>query len=348
MTDPDGTQREGRTGPLRDVRDISRIAYGFIGSQALFAALELDLFSVLSGGGKPLDEIARLTGVPADRLATLLSALASLGLLDSSAGRFTNAPASERYLVRGAPGDFGDYYRYQIGRQVYPSVEKRYRGVRGEPNAAVEGFFGGVLDDPAEADAFTRAQHAGSTGPAVALARRLQLGDRRTLLDVAGGSGAFSIALCEANPNLHATVLDFPNVVQVAERFVTESHLAHRISCVAGNAFEVAWPASDIVLMSYLLSAVAPAEGELLIDRAFDALPVGGMVIIHDFLLDEDRAGPTLAALWFLQYLGYQRACSSFTGGDIERLLSRRGFVDVSSGSLIPEVTGAIVGHKPG
>src|SRR5438309_5278048 len=102
-----------RAQPLRDVRDISRIAYGFIASQALFAALELDLFSLLADGGRTLGQLADDTDVPVDQMATLLSALTSLGLVIPEGNLYRNAPASHRYLVRGAPGDFGDYYRYQ-------------------------------------------------------------------------------------------------------------------------------------------------------------------------------------------------------------------------------------------
>jgi tRNA1(Val) A37 N6-methylase TrmN6 len=73
-----------------------------------------------------------------------------------------------------------------------------------------------LIGDPEEADAFTRAQHAGSMGPAVMLARTFDLAGAKRLLDVGGGSGAFSIALCQRNPELRATVLDFPNVIDVA------------------------------------------------------------------------------------------------------------------------------------
>lgn len=336
-----------RAQPLRDVRDISRIAYGFIASQALFAALELDLFSLLADGGRTLGQLADDTDVPVDQMATLLSALTSLGLVIPEGNLYRNAPASHRYLVRGAPGDFGDYYRYQIGRQVYPALEHLHRGIRGDPKAVSSAFFGGILDDPIEADAFTRAQHAGSMGPAVMLARRLDLGQRRSLLDVAGGSGAFSVALCRANPQLTATVIDFPNVVAVASRFIAEAELLSRISCIGGDALEVEWPQADAVLMSYLLSALGPNEGARLLDRAVEVLPPGGMLVIHDFMLDEDRGGPTLAALWFLQYLAYRSDCVSFTAPQIETLLSERGFVDIAHAPLIPEVTSVVTGYKP-
>ena len=68
--------------PLTDVRDISRIAYGFIGSKALFAALELDLFSRLLEP-KSIQALAQESGIPAHRVKTLLATLTALGLMDA-------------------------------------------------------------------------------------------------------------------------------------------------------------------------------------------------------------------------------------------------------------------------
>lgn len=82
--------------PLTDVRDISRIAYGFIASKALFAALELDLFSRLLEP-KTIDAVARAAGIPAHRVKTLLATLTALGLIVRNDDRFRNSPA------RGSP-----------------------------------------------------------------------------------------------------------------------------------------------------------------------------------------------------------------------------------------------------
>ena len=77
-------------------------------------------------------------------------------------------------------------------------------------------------------------------------------------IDVAGGSGAFSITLCHRFPNLRATVLGFPTVTPVAQRYITEAGLADRIGVLPGDAVQSPWPGSqDAVLLSYLMSAVA-------------------------------------------------------------------------------------------
>ncbi len=335
------------TTPLTDVRDISRIAYGFMASKALFSALNIDLFGHLAGNGKTMEALIESSGVAANRLGTLLAALTAIGLVTRAGTTYRNAPASERYLVRGAPAYFGDYYRFQIDRQIYPALVHLDAGIAGDTQRLAFDSLAGLTDDPQEADAFTRAQHAGSMGPAVMVARKLDLTGARRLLDVGGGSGAFSIALCQRHPQLRATVLDFPNVIDVAERFVTEATLGDRIDTIRADAVEGEWPPDqDVILFSYLLSAVAEASFPVLLSKAWDALRPGGRLLIHDFMLDDDESGPALAALWFLQYLWGRIDGISFSAATLGEQLKRHGYVDVSDEVVIPEITKMVICSK--
>src|SRR5277367_597639 len=97
---------EARLRPIEDVREISAITYGFMASKALFAALEFDLFTHIAQGAASTSALAAITGIAENRLVTLLAALKSLGLVSEGGGRLINAPATSRYLVAGAPGDF--------------------------------------------------------------------------------------------------------------------------------------------------------------------------------------------------------------------------------------------------
>lgn len=332
--------------PLTDVRDISRIAYGFIASKALFAALELDLFSRLLEP-KSIDALARESGVPARRVQTLLATLTALGLIVRDGDRFHNSPASERYLTRGSPASFGEYYRLQVNRQLYPALEHLDAGLAGDAsNLSVDQE--GLLSDPAEAEIFSVAQHAASLGPAIRLATTIDLQGSRTLLDVAGGSGAFSITLCRHYPELAATIIDFPNVIEVARRFVADAGLSERIDLTGGNALDTDWPGNqDVVLMSYLLSAVKEDDIPTLLASAYRSLRPGGRLIVHDFMLDDDEQGPALAAQWFLLGLALQPDAGSFSAATLSVLLAEQGFTGVSSQTLIPQITKIVVGGKP-
>ena len=113
--------RTASVSPAATRSDISAIAYGFMASKALFAALEIGVFTVLADGPLAPADLAARTGLAARRLRTLLHSLAGVGLLVRDGDMFGNAPAADRYLVRGRAEDFGDYFRLQLGRQIYPA-----------------------------------------------------------------------------------------------------------------------------------------------------------------------------------------------------------------------------------
>ena len=179
-------------------REVADIAYGFIGSKALFAALELGLFTALADGPRPAMDLAAALTVAPPGMTTLLRVLAALGLVIEGERGYANAPAAQRHLVRGAEGDIGEYYRLQIGRQIYPALGRLDAGIAGK-GPAFDGF-GELMAQPDEAATFTVTQHTGSLAVARTLAGRISLPGARSLLDVGGGSGAFSIAFCAANP----------------------------------------------------------------------------------------------------------------------------------------------------
>ena len=330
--------------PITDVRDISRIAYGFMASKALFAALETGLFARLSGAEKSLDDLVRETGIRENQLATLLAALTALGLLERSEDRYRNAPACERYLVPGAPNDFSDYYRYQINRQIYPAMLDLERVLHGEN---VAGLYDMVSDDDSLAEEFSRGQHAGSLGPAYLLSRELELEGRRTLLDIGGGSGAFSIMMCRRFADLKCTILDFPSVLKIAERYVDEAGFSQRIALRPGNAISTDWPGGqDVVLFSYLCSAISETDIDVLITKAYGSLGAGGLLVIHDFMLDDDGAGPALAAQWKLFMLMGNPRTISLTPRYLTGMARDAGFTSVTTRELIPEITSLAVCEK--
>jgi 2-hydroxy-4-(methylsulfanyl)butanoate S-methyltransferase len=179
------------------------------------------------------------------------------------------------------------------------------------------------------------------------LARHLELAQARTLLDVGGGSGAFSIALCEHNPQLRATVLDFPAVIDIAREYRQAAGQGERIELLAGDAVHTEWPPDqDVILLSYLLSALGADEMDIVLGKAHDSLRPGGLLVVHDFMLDDDRPGPALAALWFLQYVAYRGDAVSFSAGELGGWLRAHGFDAPSCRPLIPDITTVLVARR--
>ena len=151
----------------RSTCELSALAYGFIASKVLFAALNAKLFDCLADGPHSLDELAATSGVAVHRLDRLITACVSVGLVERRQNGFLNASVSQQYLVSSSPHYFGDYFRFQIDRQLYPLLQNLDQALRGEADASLYA----VMDDPTEAEHFSRAQHAGSLGPTAILKR---------------------------------------------------------------------------------------------------------------------------------------------------------------------------------
>lgn len=336
--------------PIDDVRQISAITYGFLASKALFAALDLDLFTKIAGGAATLEALARATGVAPNRLRTLLTTLKTVGLVSEAEGAFANAPATATYLVAGAPGDFRDYVRVVNGGFLYEGARHLEKALRGERIFPDKGFYEGIVysEGGVGAEAFSAAQHAGSLGPARLFAKRLDLSGAQRFLDVGGGSGAYTHAVLRRYPNLHATILDFPETLDTARRYAAEAGLSGRIEHLGGNAITTAWPeGQNAVLMSYVWSAVGAADIPVLARRAFGALSSGGTVLIHDFMVDDTHQGPDFAAWYLLAAILDNPGAECLTPGYVEGVLRNAGFVVDRTETMLEGITSLTRARKP-
>lgn len=324
------------------IEEISSIAYGFMGSQALFAALELGLFTSLNSGSRDEPELADELGARPEALRTLLTACRALGLLEMDEVGYRNSAGAQRFLVRTSRAYMGDYYLRQIALTVYSQVPLARAVLRGE--LEIPPSYGAFLGDPHRSEEFIRGQHAGSSGPAYLLAASEDLSGFSRLLDLGGGSGVFSIEAVRRNPALQAVVFDHAGVIPVAGRIVAEAGFADRIECVAGDLLSDVWPpGADLLLLSYVLSSYPLSD---LITRTFEYLPSGGRLLVHDFALDADRSGPRNTALWFFANLAISAETRVHTVDDIEDAMRQAGFSQVEARPHIPSITYLISGVK--
>lgn len=328
--------------------EISDIAFAYMGSKALFCALDLGLFTALAAEPRDTEALAAALETDADSLLTLLTALAGLRLVGQEDGVWHNSPAADAFLVKGAKYDFGDYLRLQVGRQMYGLIDQLGPVVAGELPAEGTHSYAEWFSDPAEARLYSQSQHAGSLGPARQLARSIDLAGAKTLLDVGGGTGAFAITLCKAFPDLTATIVEFPNVAALGKEYVAKAGLSDRITYVEGDGREDIWPrGQDVLLMSYLFSGVPGEAHADLIGRARDHLAPGGRYLIHDFIVEADRASPKLAALWQLQHLAFTPGARSLDAAGLSEALVEAGFEDVKVAPMIPQMTMLAEARRP-
>ena len=335
-------------GGLTEAEEISDIAFGYMGSKALFAALEFGIFTHLAEGALPLDTLAARAGLAPERARMLMTALTALGLTVPEGAGWANAPAAQAFLVKGAKYDFGDYLRLQVGRQMYPLMDQIEDALAGRLGDDATASYAQWFSDPEEARLYSESQHAGSLGPARGLAKRVDLSGARRLLDVGGGTGAFAITLAAAFPDLSVTVVDFPNVSALGEAHVADAGLSDRIAYIRGDALETDWPGGqDAILMSYLFSGVPDHAHEGLIARALETLAPGGRLLVHDFIVDADGTGPRNTALWQLQHAAFTPDARALSEDWLMERMRAAGFEELSAGPLVPGMTKLVTGRRP-
>ena len=334
---------------VQKAEEISNIAFGFMASKALFVALHCNLFSLLSKKTLSSIELAKLVQVPENRISTICTALTSIGLLIRENGMYKNSIGADKYLVKGAKYDFGDYLRLQIDRQMYGFMQQLEGAVTNKMNEDDIDSYAKWMENEKEALLYSESQHAGSLGPGLTLSRMIDFSKVNTLLDVAGGTGGFAIRLCEQNPNLTVTIIDFPNVIKLGTKKVFEAGFSDRIKFIAGDALDYNWPnrGFDAVLMSYLYNGVPGIEIPKLASKAFSVINSGGFYVVHDFMVEDDRNGPHLAALWQLQHLAFTPTAKSITPSWVSKVLKDQGFIKVKNDVLIAGMTKIVWGVKP-
>ncbi|MFC3225830.1 methyltransferase [Marinibaculum pumilum] len=332
---------------IRTAEEISTIAFGFMASKALFSALHVGVFDALAKGPMGVDALAKATGIQKRRLTTLLTALVASGLVEKDGSSYSNAPGAQDYLVQDAKAYFGDYLRYQIDRQMFPMMTELVP-VLEKGEAAEAPDYEAWMADPNEARLFSESQHSGSLGPGAVLAKMVELEGAKSLLDVGGGTGAFAIMFAKRYPGLATWVLDFANVCEVGKTFVEKAGMSDRVGFIPGNAIESEFPpGQDAILMSYLLGGVPADTIPGLVDKAYASLKPGGMLIVHDFMVEDDRSGPPLAALWALQHMVYTPEGMSLTAGGVRQQILKSGFEEPRIEVLIAGMTKVLIAKKP-
>jgi precorrin-6B methylase 2 len=347
MTDETTPDYRMRASARRDaVSSISAIAYGFMGSQALFTALELGLFTTLEEEPGELHDLAARLKAPSSPLNVLLSTCLALDLVTWDGERYANSPLAQRFLVKTARGYVGDYYLRQVSFLIYDRLPLVRQLLREQPVETLD--YAHTLATPHMTEEFIRGQHAGSLGPAALLARTYDFSTASRLLDLGGGSGAFAIEVAKRFSSVSAIVFDLPQVINVTEQIIQEAGLTDRITCARGDLRTAPWPeGADLILLSYVVSCYGPETLRALLARTLAYLPSGGRILLHDFALHSDRRGPYNAALFLFGQLAGSAQTHAYTVDELAAALHNAGYLEVTAQPFLPDLTFLVSGRKP-
>jgi hypothetical protein len=260
----------------------------------------------------------------------MLGVLASLCFLAKRDGRFYLTPESENYLLPDSPYYCGGII-HLLRDMPFTHTALKEALLKDKP-VVYEGkdLWKTHEMDPKQAELFTEAMQSISFPASMGIALRGNFDGVQKMLDVAGGSGCYDIALALRYPNMKFTVMELPAICDITRKYVRRYGLEERIKIIPANMFLDAWPEGhDAVFFSNIFHDWDINSCVQLVKNSFNALPKGGKIYLNEALLDDTKTGPPLVTLYSMDMI-YFTLGKQFTAKEIGDLLTSVGFEDVS------------------
>ncbi|MEU7227979.1 methyltransferase [Streptomyces chrestomyceticus] len=334
-----------------DLERLIRLGMGFWASKALFAAVELGLFTELAAGGPASrDRLVARLGLHGRGAADFFDALVAIGLLERADGVYRNTPVSERHLDRARPESYMGHFFEFANDEWYPAWQSLTEALRtGIPqnNAkdAETDPFDALYADPERLHRFQRMQSGISLGASLALAERFDWSGRKTVADIGCSEGAFLIRVLERHAHLTGVGFDLPRVGPHFAEAAGRAGLADRLAFREGDFFTDPLPHADVISFGHILHDWDLDTRRMLLRKAYEALPPGGTVIVREALIDDDRRSNALPLLVSLHMLMETPGGSDYTGAEGRAWLAEAGFRDTRVEHLAGSVS-MVVGTK--
>lgn len=283
---------------IESPNELIELAIGYQKSQVLFALVEFEIPKILCQNTLSAGDLARKLEIHPLAMERFLNACVAVGLLERENEFYRNSALTDYFLVKGSEFYLGGQIKRYKNRS-YPLwaelPEKLKSWQYGESNSDAP------EDDDQGAESMAE-QHNLALLHGRALGKSFDFSNFKNLLDLGGGTGAMSIGLCETYPELRATVFDLPENVEKAAEFISKSKLKSRIKIVGGDIIKDDLPTDfDVVLLANLLSVFDAETNKNLFARIYENLPENGVCIISGWILDENRLGPEISALFCLE-----------------------------------------------
>jgi len=290
----------------------------------MLTGVELGVFEALGEDSLTSAEVASKIGTDPRATDRLMDALVTLGLLTKDGDAFANADDTREFLVRGKPGYAGGALGHIIN--LWHTWSTLTDAVR----AGTSVYERKAEERPEQARSFMAAMHLFASENAPHVLSEIDLTKVKRVLDVGGGSGAYSIAFCKAQPDLQSTVSDLADIVPLTREYAAQAGFSDRISTLTGDFNVDRLPAGfDLVFMSQILHSNSRGENARLIKQAYNALDAGGQVVIQEFVVNEDRISPPGPVMFALNMLVATEAGDTFTEKEISTWLADAGFADI-------------------
>jgi precorrin-6B methylase 2 len=309
---------------------IMQTGLGFWPSKTLLSAIELGVFTTLAKGAQPLDSLREQLGLHPRSARDFFDTLVALGFLQRNDDRYSNTPETDLFLDRNKPSYIGGVLEMANAR-LYGFWGNLTEGLRtGQPQNEIKsgqpGLFEALYADPARLRQFLAAMTGLSRGANMTIARQFPWSSYKTFIDVGTAQGDLAVQIALANPHLRGAGFDLPQAKPIFEDYIRSMGVADRLSFITGDFFTEPLPKTDVILMGHILHDWDLPAKKMLIQKAFDAVPKGGALVVYESIIDNERSKNAFGLMMSLNMLIETPGGFDYTGADCEGWMKEAGF----------------------
>jgi len=304
---------------------IREVASSFQKSRILLSGFELDIFTNIDASGTTNHQIANNLHLDENACERLLNALVSLGFLTKQNLLFFNTTESFTFLSKKSPEYLGGMMHTNHLWNTWSNLTQVVKtGKSAHPSE---------INDRGEdwLFPFINAMHDRAIKQAPQQLASIDLTGIKSVLDIGGGSGAYSMEFVSRKPEIAATVYDLPNVVPITKKFIDKEGFTCKVNTFTGDYTTDDLPKGfDLVFLSAVIHSNSLAANKDLIKKCFSALNKNGKIIIQDWIMNNDRTQPTSGAVFAINMLVGTEAGDCFTDQEVTEMLNTAGFKNIS------------------
>ena len=318
---------------------IMQLGSAFWASKTLLSAIELDVFSVLATGPRERAALVKDLGLHERSARDFLDALVALGMLDRDGDEYRNTPATDVFLDRAKPSYIGGMLEMLNARLYgfWGSLTEALRTgeMQNEAKHGGEDFFGVLYQQPDRLRQFLAAMTGLSMGAAAMIAEKFPWDRHQRIIDVGGAQGCVPVQVSLRYPHLSGGAFDLPPVGPVFDEYVASFGLEDRLRFYPGDFFNDPFPEADVYVMGHILHDWNLEEKLTLLQKAYDALPGDGALIVYEAIIDDERRQNAFGLLMSLNMLIETPGGFDYTGADCRSWMREVGFRETYVEALV-------------
>ena len=303
-------------------------------TEALKGAVELDIFTHIAEGASSVAEIAKRAQASERGIRILCDFLTIQGFLAKTDGRYSNSPTAEMFLNKRSPAYIGSMATFL----AHPGLMECFHDMAGSVRKGGTVSKGTLAPEDPVWVVFARAMAPFMAMMAEMVAKIVALpGAAQRVLDISAGHGLYGLMVAKANSSAQIYASDWANVLEVARENAAKFGVTERFHTIPGSAFDSDFGSGyDLVLVPNFLHHFDPPTNVKFLRKLRVAMKPGAMLAIVEFVPNDDRISPPMAASFSLQMLGGTASGDAYTFREFSEMLSEAGFSNIQQQPLVP------------